>query len=196
MLLDSTMQLQSNIIIVGNGSSLLEKENGHLIDQFDIVVRFNEYKIKGYEKYVGTKTTYWFNTVNFQNKQNESRMFVNYSKIFLHIWQWDINKDPLFKSFKQFYQDRIELIKTQESTIIEIQKFVNDFSYFNYSTGAIAIWMLLKEHPKVVITGFDWWIPNKKHHYSDNVPIGTTHKPDKEYNLISKLIEEGKVEML
>lgn len=186
---------QNSIIIIGNGPSVLRQENGQLIDEFDIVVRFNAYAIKGYEKYVGRKTTYWFNAINFQDKKKEERMNVKYDKIFLHIWQWDINKDPLFKSFKEFYGDSVELIKTKESTIREIQEYIDDREYFPYSTGAIAIWMLLKEHPLVYITGFDWW-ESDKHHYSDSAPRGTLHDPQKEYKFISKLIEEGKIRML
>ena len=44
------------VIIVGNAGSLLDKENGHLIDEFDVVIRFNDFRIRGYEKYCGTKT--------------------------------------------------------------------------------------------------------------------------------------------
>jgi hypothetical protein len=43
-------------IIVGSAGSLLDKENGHLIDTFDVVVRFNDFRILGYEKYCGSKT--------------------------------------------------------------------------------------------------------------------------------------------
>ena len=190
------MSYSNSIIIVGNGPSVLDKENGHLIDEFGVVVRFNEYVIKGFEKHVGTKTTYWFNTVNFQNKSIQFRMHNNYKKIVLHIWEWNIERDPLFKSFKEFYKDvPIELIKTSADTLREIQLYMDDKSYFAYSTGAIAIWMLLKEFPEVYITGFDWW-ESEKHHYSDRVPRGKLHNPQKEYQLITKLIEEGKVKFL
>ena len=45
----------SNIILVGNGPSILENEFGSKIDQFDKVVRFNNFEVEGYEKYVGSK---------------------------------------------------------------------------------------------------------------------------------------------
>ena len=77
-----------------------------------------------------------------------------------------------------------------------MQEYVGDKSYFNYSTGAIAIWMLLKEHDVVYITGFDWWKKNEKHHYHNSGKIGNIHKPDKEFEFISKLIDEGKVKFL
>lgn len=190
------MSYSNSIIIIGNGPSVLDKENGHLIDEFDVVVRFNEYVIKGFEKHVGTKTTYWFNTVNFLNKNTQFRMHNNYEKIVLHMWEWNVEKDTLYKSFKEFYKDvPIEIVKTNVTTLYEIQKYMNDNSYFAYSTGAIAIWMLLKEFPEVSITGFDWW-SSEKHHYSDKAPRGTLHNPQKEYKFITKLMEEGKLKML
>lgn len=55
-----------NIIIVGNASTVLLKENGQKIDAFDYIVRMGDMpRIKGYEKYVGTRTDMlrvkWFN---------------------------------------------------------------------------------------------------------------------------------------
>lgn len=45
-----------NVLIIGNGSNTMLHENGHKIDTFDYVVRMGSFKIKGYEKYIGTKT--------------------------------------------------------------------------------------------------------------------------------------------
>jgi len=44
------------IIVIGNGCGIFKKENGHIIDNFDCVVRMGNCCIKGFEKYVGTKT--------------------------------------------------------------------------------------------------------------------------------------------
>lgn len=48
----------ADVVIVGNSLGNLQHEVGDLIDSSDLVVRFNDYKILGYEKYVGTKTDY------------------------------------------------------------------------------------------------------------------------------------------
>ena len=45
-----------NVIVVGNSKELLTKPMGHVIDEFDMVIRVNNFKINGYEKYTGTKT--------------------------------------------------------------------------------------------------------------------------------------------
>jgi predicted O-methyltransferase YrrM len=49
----------SNVILVGNGPSLLASKKGSTIDQFDEVVRFNRFRMRGYEDHIGSKTTVW-----------------------------------------------------------------------------------------------------------------------------------------
>lgn len=50
-----------NAIIVGTSTTLLDRENGELIDSFDYVARsVSELPYTGYEKYIGTKVNlYW-----------------------------------------------------------------------------------------------------------------------------------------
>ena len=59
------------IIIIGNGPSVLNNENGKLIDSFDKVVRFNTFKNDSeYSKFVGTRTDLWF--INAKNIRTRS----------------------------------------------------------------------------------------------------------------------------
>jgi hypothetical protein len=44
------------IIIIGNGPSTLEQQLGPIIDKFDIIVRINNCKVKGFEKNIGSRT--------------------------------------------------------------------------------------------------------------------------------------------
>jgi hypothetical protein len=65
-------------IIIGNGSDVLKYENGHKIDNFDYVVRMGDApRIKGYEKYVGTKTDMfrikWFNMFYMEELLDKER---------------------------------------------------------------------------------------------------------------------------
>jgi hypothetical protein len=186
-----------SIIIVGNGPTLLDKDNGRKIDNFDIVVRFNAYSIEGFEIQVGTKTDFWFNTVNFQNKQKESRLNKHYKRVIWHSWQWDDQMDKAYQEFVEFFSDKdVNLSKIVKETTTQMCEYVDDMTYVNYSTGAIAIWMLVKEFGHVTITGFDWWESLDKHHYNDNARRGTLHKPEKEMVLIGKLIFENKLSIL
>lgn len=180
-------------IILGNGSSLLHNKNGHLIDTFDSVVRFNAYSINGYEDYVGTKTSIWFNVINFTDKEKEPRCNKAYDRIILHSWNFNKETDKLWKDFNNFCPT-FNYEKTTKNILDEMIEYNGSKNeYTAYSTGAIALWMLLKEQPKLYISGFDWWNPSQKHHYNDSVPIGTLHKPLIEKRLIDKLYNEDKL---
>lgn len=54
-----SLERSTRVVLVGNGPSLLSKENGALIDTFEEVVRFNRYALGGFEKHTGTRTTLW-----------------------------------------------------------------------------------------------------------------------------------------
>lgn len=49
----------TKVVLVGNGPSLLQATNGSVIDKFDEVVRFNRFKLRGFEPHTGTRTTLW-----------------------------------------------------------------------------------------------------------------------------------------
>ena len=49
------------VILVGNGSSVLDNKMGEYIDsEFDLVYRINRFKTKGFENYVGGRVDGWF----------------------------------------------------------------------------------------------------------------------------------------
>ena len=50
------------VIFIGNSPTVLNKQLGNKIDEYDIVIRCNDFEIEGYEKYVGTKTNIWSTT--------------------------------------------------------------------------------------------------------------------------------------
>jgi hypothetical protein len=190
--------MSSKIIIVGNGTSLLDKENGSIIDSYEEVVRFNSFEIQKYEKFVGTKSTIWFNVINFNDKNNW-RVLHDWKQIYLHSWQWDESKDKLYINFIDFFNqknlDNSKIIKTVSTTTREISDYANDTTYKCFSTGMIAIWEMLKLYDTVDITGFDWW-SRDSHHYNDKAARGTLHKPIKEKQIIDKLISEQKIFIL
>lgn len=188
---------KDNIIIVGNGTSLLDKENGSKIDEFDNVLRFNAYSIKSFEKHVGTRTTHWFNTINFvweygTDSDNNWRMQQIYKQIYIFTWQWQKEKCHVFVPFLPYYPD---IIKVEEKEIKEIQEYNSSEKWYHYSSGAIAIWMMTKQYSTITITGFDWW-DKKAHHYNDRYPRGNIHNPRIEKVFIDKLISDGKITIL
>lgn len=193
--------MDNEIIIVGNGTSLLQKENGSLIDSFSNIVRFNMFSINNYQQYVGERTTHWATCVYRKdiNAQfnNDFRYTLNLKKLFLHTWEWNLEKNALFKHFSEHptYKNIIQNTKIED--IIEIQEYVGNKDYFPYSTGAIVTWLLSKEFKMLHLTGFDWWnTPENQHHYHNKEIRGTLHQPHIEKKFFDKLESEGKLKFL
>jgi len=169
-----------SIIIIGNGTSVTDKKNGHKIDSFDTVLRFNSFKIQGYEEYTGIKTNIWF-TVNSAHKQK----IHDFDEVIVHSWEW---KKDLCKTYTA-----LSSLRRCEKTEREFVR--SKVPLRDPSTGMIAIYMMLERYDKICITGFDWW-HREKHHYGDKEVRGTLHKPHEEHNVIQELINKNKVYFL
>ena len=57
ILVKPTLNIPKSIAIIGSSKSILNKEQGDTIDEYDHVVRFNFAKINDYKKYVGSKVS-------------------------------------------------------------------------------------------------------------------------------------------
>jgi hypothetical protein len=175
----------NEILIVGNGSTLLNQKNGAKIDTFQKVVRFNSFKIKSFEDFVGTRTTSWVTC-------NRCHLGEKFDEVIFHSWTKDKNSDPLFLKFQKEYPS-IKILDhgliKQANELLKIGKFKAP------STGLLTILHYLNKFDQVMITGFDWWA-NSRHHYGDNERRGTLHQPDIEMKAINKLILDGKLRFL
>lgn len=183
----------NEIIIVGNGTSILDKENGKLIDSYKKVIRFNSYRLKDYEKHTGEKTNIWFNVTNEMKMEN-------YESIYLHSCK--CQNDPfierLYKKFLNcsFYKKNKTLIlKTDFSNCLELSEYCGDKNLISFSSGIVAIWIFLKKYESVAITGFDWW-EREKNHFYDSVPRCQRHRPKVEKRIIDRLILENKIKVI
>jgi hypothetical protein len=190
------MQLKNNkIIVVGNGSSVLLKENGGVIDSFEEVVRFNKYAIGGYEKNVGTKTSIWFTVRPISFYKKDFRLKIKYNEVYF-CYRWDVQA--------KWYNSYLEHFKNLGVTVDKIKvdqmqhKINNQFDFskkIEPSTGLIAILKFIDIYEKVFITGFDWW-DNEKNHYYDDAPRASIHDPALEKKIIDILIKKNKIQFI
>lgn len=174
-------RLNNNLIIVGNGSSLLNSNNGDKIDSFNTVVRFNSFKIKGFEKDVGTKTDIWF-TVNGAHIKDIN----TFSQVIAHSWEWNPSR---CKMYNRLLAKRSDCIKIDRDFV------KNNIKLSGPSTGLIAIYWFLNRYKSLTLTGFDWW-DRKEHHYGDREIRGTLHKPREEFDIIYSFVKEGRITFL
>lgn len=165
--------------LVGNGTSVLDNEHGERIDAFENVARFNAYQIKGFEKHVGMRTTLWFNVMNRSPLADHP-----YSLICIHSWERDPKKCKVYQSFVANPPTSL-FQKFDHAHLGEMSTFAGT-DYRSWSTGAIAIWTLLKEFETLYLTGFDWW-ERERHHYADKAVRGALHRPEIERAFIEKM---------
>lgn len=181
-----------SIILVGNGTSVLDRARGREIDGFDLVGRFNAYHIKGFEGYVGERTDVWFNVLKASSVGERIRHC--YQRVYLHTWQREAAKDQVVQSFAAVLHPR-KFQKIDHSIIDEMVAYADEPDYRCWSTGALAIWLMLKEHERVTLTGFDWW-EREQHHYGDEAARGGLHVPGVEKRFIDRLANDGRVRFL
>ena len=105
-------KLNKNILLIANGESILKNNLGNKIDQYDCVVRFNDFIVENNESKIGSKINYWIlNENNFSNiLENNYETIVN-NKIILLI---AINYDN-----SSYYNDLLQHIKNVSLKIIK-----------------------------------------------------------------------------
>ena len=173
------------IVIIGNGASLLDHQFGDQIDQFDEVVRFNDFRIKGYEKYVGTKTTIW--------ARNTSKGDLLFEK--------DCQFKQVLVQHTRFQNEYYDLTVVARPNHIEMNPVKHDeickytgINNINTSTGIQTIAHFSDSGNEVYIAGFDCFHPPRKYFDADKdsrMPHSTT-----ESIYINHLMKQNLIKML
>ena len=166
------------IAIVGNGGNLLDKCCGEIIDNHDVVVRFNNYETNDkLKQYTGLKTDIWVTTFYVDIKQRED----TYKVVLCPL--------PLYTDYgKKRYKRKQDLIGKFNPIFIPEEFFIKLRSYVdNPSCGcAFLFWMysldLLKN---CSVFGFSFF--KGKHHYYDEFNR-YGHSGGKEQILYEKMI--------
>lgn len=88
----TTRPVHDTCAIVLSSGILLEKEFGRMIDEHEVVVRFNMAPTRGYEQYVGTRTTYMWAFKTSYDKFKREMNTPEYKGTILVIspFKWDI----------------------------------------------------------------------------------------------------------
>ncbi len=191
--------MNDTILIIANGPSALKYEYGNEIDIFENIARINNYKTNGFEKYIGSKTTIWFNGANKKlkprpNFRNEIIVFVPYQILKVKEEQV-IERTP--KRLKM-NSEQYTLISKQKMKHYEIISGIK-----RPTTGFNSILWALDNYKKVIIHGFDFFLDGKEHYYDSFLTkkisnlkiVGKAKKHDNigEKKFIQALIKQNKV---
>lgn len=188
--------------IVGNSPILLDSEFGKQIDNYDIVIRCNHGPTEGYEKYVGSKTSFRvvsskvfgydeitslskFDHQYLSNLDNQHfiiklplNRFPNHA---LHGFQKNFgstNKISIMKnSFQQSIKDNVGGVEP--------------------TTGMFGVVLFLCFFHRIDMYGFDFYNnrgkTNKLHYFEEVNHYPGSHNFDSEKNIINSLIESDRV---
>jgi hypothetical protein len=193
------MSKRKEILIIGNGRSVLDHSFGEQINKFSIVGRINNYSIDNYAEYVGGKTDIWFNGAN----QNLKRQKVIRNEVVVFI------PPEILRRKKEKIHDRISRrlhIDKEKYFLIPLETMENYEILTGVkrpTTGTSCILWAVENFEKVIIHGFDFFIDSKSH-YNDNFITkwlidweinkkGGKHNMVAEKVYIEKLIQDKKV---
>jgi len=207
------------VLVVGNGPSAVEgAKYGDEINEFDEVVRFNNFqcKVSGLEKWVGTKTTVHFSDGDLYPTYKEyyvpgaTVMLSLFADRFIVAGSYLVLRggaDLQTELTNRFLMDP-ETNWIDKASIDRLKADLCLSGVKHPTSGMLAIdYFIRKEGVQlpVYIHGFDFFQRAKMHYYDEAEPlyerinnkIGVNlHEPRKEKLYVERLIAEGKVKFL
>ena len=193
------MPKRNEILIIGNGRSVLDNSFGEKINQFPVVGRINNYSTIEFEEYVGHKTDIWFNGAN-QNLKKRKEM-PKEVVVFIPVEILQRKKEKIHDGITK----RLFIPKEKYSlvSIETMRQYEKQLGVIRPTTGTASILWALGNYKKVIIHGFDFFIDSKTH-YNENfinkwlIELGLNkkagkHNMDAEKKYIDTQIQENKV---
>ena len=191
----------NTILIIGNGSSAMNQPLGDYINQYSQVARINNYRIKGYEKYLGDKTDIWLNGANSKLKIRDEYP----KKILVFIPSSILNKKK--DNVVNYVSKRLKLNRDKFKVVHknEIIEYENIMNHDRLTTGLYAILWGLKYFDNVIIHGFDFFIESKTHYFDSKIQRflsnhilkkGHKHNNKREKEYVDKMILHQKIKRL
>ena len=198
--LDTEVQNNQSVAIVGNSGKLKNEEYGELIDSYDIVIRCNLARVEGYEKSVGTKTDFRF-IAGKSFWRDLSENFSAYDDNFLtglKDQHFIIKAEPLYPAV----QGIIKNFNTESKVLYIRQDFIDEsertLGINDISLGLTAILMAIQWSKNISLFGFSFWQGqdwNERHYFENIKPYQIGHNPLPEKLYVDKLVEQNLVKM-
>ena len=168
--------------LVGSSGSLLYFENGPVIDQSDLVIRFNHAPIKLYEKFVGSRTDLRISNgehLGFNEKPGEKTLHHLRSKSFLA-------RILLYE--KHFGKSKLPYLVNPGFT----EYVANASEPYIPSSGFFAILMAMEVCSNVHLYGFhSSFNQGSRHHYFNNEVPANQNRDTSEYERLRVLEDHG-----
>ena len=168
----------NNICIIGNGP--IKKNISHLIDNFDYIIRFNNYNKENDKHLLGTRTDLQIVCIPCNNEKNISSYdtWFDGNTTILPIELKYLNRYkylPYTFHYNKFIIPNIQYMNTIKSFKSDITRGFFGIAY------ALQMKYKINKNIKIYIIGFG----GKGHHFNSNITIKHNHKD--ELKIISQL---------
>lgn len=191
-----------NVAVVGSSGNLLNTHYGERIDACDAVMRFNDAPVKGFEEYVGQRTTHRFICYPCTNWDFESTLEDE------NIYMISSSHQKLVEGIRKvFRRNNVHRITAGYDAMISkpsIRRMVYQYFGADYtsiyrklaSMGFTGIMYALKNFGEVELYGFDFYAGAKKHYWNEvTTNYNKWHDWKKEKQIIKRLEDEGKLKI-
>jgi hypothetical protein len=182
------------IAIVGNSSNQIGKNKGNEIDSHDIVIRFNNYELDGFENDYGKKTDIWVRGSGSKDVRDRD----NIADYKLVIWEADYDHYRVyFDNLDTLYKNISEAPNTITNYNWNIHSELRNISGITFPTsGAVTIWAAYvannKSFDNIDLYGFsfldDNYNPND--HYFDNKCNLKDHDYENEQQFLKEIYQK------
>ncbi len=192
--------INASVLIVGNGPSAAGHELGKKIDNFDQIIRINNYTTYNMESQVGSRTDIWVNGANQGLKHRTDKP----AKILVMI-------PPVVLEHKgDAIHTRVERrLGTKDYTLlpIEIMSLMESTSGIDRpTTGFFAIYFCYLLGLDITLHGFDFFVGSTAHYFDGKlkrwlkdkgiIRKGGKHDVSGEKEFVESLIHEEKIKLL
>jgi hypothetical protein len=188
----------SKICLVGNSGLMKIKEWGEEVDKHDVVIRFNHAPTKGYEKYVGSKTTLrlvnghcFGGTTKIERNPTADPNFLPLLPVQDIICKTWNAKEFMMGVFNNANKHNIFFLNPQ--FIMEVSKYTPGQEP---TAGFVMLMLMLSKFENINMYGFTFWEDDYDYHYFEKVPFKANqlgHNFTSEKNIVTELIKTNKI---
>lgn len=190
----------TSVLIIGNGPSAGKDDLGQKIDNFDCVVRINNYVTRSLESKVGSHTDIWVNGAN-QGLKKRTEIPGN---ILVMIPQ------VVLKHKGEAIHTRVEKrLGTKNYTLVPLKimsEMENSCGIERPTTGFFAIYFFYLLGLDLTLHGFDFFVGSTAHYFDGPlkrwfkekglIKKAAKHEVHQEKEFVETLIQRGKIKVL
>lgn len=122
----------NSVALVGNAPSEIGRNHGFVIDDHDIVTRFNNYQIKGFEADYGRKTDFWVRAGGEDVSDREISDFR------LCLLCFDVLHRPVSSRLRAFLHDNLRNGKPVDYIDFSVREFLRVKGFQHHPTAGLA----------------------------------------------------------